>query len=236
MASWSPSQSDPLTVSYMCQFQLSSPMLPRDAPTPPCAATVCERVGNTLDSTAVLTPASESCSAARSPAPPAPTTTASNFLIATPTLSPQNLQGPSAAADEPEHGQGLEGQAQAGAFDVIHPDVAHAHPGVQQQADDEQKGGEAQPALAEQRLPGGVVMGVAAQQGDGHDDGVHRDDDGADALDQPAAQAVMGSDDDAVHHISTAATTVRMRLTANTVKLVARAAGRSMPFCRSRNR
>jgi hypothetical protein len=52
IASWSPSQSDPLTVSYMCQCQLSSLMLPSEAPTPPCAATVCERVGNTLDSTA----------------------------------------------------------------------------------------------------------------------------------------------------------------------------------------
>ena len=29
IASWSPSQSDPLTVSYMCQRQSSSPMLPR---------------------------------------------------------------------------------------------------------------------------------------------------------------------------------------------------------------
>src|ERR671936_214891 len=39
IASWSPSQSDPLTVSYMCQRQSSSPMLPSAAPMPPCAAT-----------------------------------------------------------------------------------------------------------------------------------------------------------------------------------------------------
>ena len=81
MASWSPSQSEPFTVSYMCQCQLSSPMLPRDAPTPPCAATVWERVGNTLESTATLRPAVDSCNAARSPEPPAPTTTASNLRI-----------------------------------------------------------------------------------------------------------------------------------------------------------
>src|SRR5438093_514657 len=31
MASWSPSQSEPLTVSYMCQRQSSSPMLPSAA-------------------------------------------------------------------------------------------------------------------------------------------------------------------------------------------------------------
>ena len=54
-------------------------MLPSAAPTPPCAATVCERVGKTLESTATLRPVSASCSAARSPAPPAPTTTASNL-------------------------------------------------------------------------------------------------------------------------------------------------------------
>ncbi len=48
----------PLTVSYMCQRQLSGPMLPSEAATPPWAATVCERVGNTLVMHAVLRPAS----------------------------------------------------------------------------------------------------------------------------------------------------------------------------------
>ena len=57
MASWSPSQSEPLTVSYMCQRQSSSPMLPRLAEMPPCAATVCERVGKTLVMQAVFSPA-----------------------------------------------------------------------------------------------------------------------------------------------------------------------------------
>ena len=56
MESWSPSQSEPLTVSYMCQRQLSSPMLPRLAATPPWAATVWLRVGNTLVMQAVFRP------------------------------------------------------------------------------------------------------------------------------------------------------------------------------------
>ncbi len=56
MASWSPSQSDPLTVSYMCQRQSSLPILPSAAAMPPCAATVCERVGKTLVMQAVLQP------------------------------------------------------------------------------------------------------------------------------------------------------------------------------------
>src|ERR1700730_4553351 len=76
--SGSPSQSDPLTVSYMCHLQSSGPMLPSAAATPPCAATVCERVENTLVMQAVRSPACEQPTVARSPAPPAPTTTTSN--------------------------------------------------------------------------------------------------------------------------------------------------------------
>ena len=77
MASWSPSQSDPFTVSYMCQRQSSSPMLPSAAPMPPCAATVWERVGKTLVIQAVFRPEAPMPKVARSPAPPAPTTTTS---------------------------------------------------------------------------------------------------------------------------------------------------------------
>src|SRR5256885_6317374 len=78
IASWSPSQSEPLTVSYMCQRQSSSLMLPSAAAIPPCAATVCERVGKTLVMQAVLRPASAQPTTARRPEPPAPTTTTSN--------------------------------------------------------------------------------------------------------------------------------------------------------------
>src|SRR5262249_568555 len=42
----------------MCQRQSSSPILPSAAAMPPCAATVCERVGNTLVMHAVRRPAS----------------------------------------------------------------------------------------------------------------------------------------------------------------------------------
>jgi hypothetical protein len=44
---------------------------------PPCAATVCDRVGNTLVMQAVRKPASLAPTTARKPAPPAPTTTTS---------------------------------------------------------------------------------------------------------------------------------------------------------------
>ena len=45
---------------------------------PPCAATVCERVGNTFVTQAVRKPACAMPTAARRPEPPAPTTTTSN--------------------------------------------------------------------------------------------------------------------------------------------------------------
>lgn len=77
IASWSPSQSDPFTVSYMCQRQSSLCILPSEAEMPPCAATVCERVGNTFVMQAVRSPASLQPTTARRPAPPAPTTTTS---------------------------------------------------------------------------------------------------------------------------------------------------------------
>src|SRR3989338_2568451 len=77
MASWSPSQSLPLTVSYACHRQSSLVMFPSAALMPPWAATVCDRVGNSFVMHAVLNPFSVSPTAARRPAPPAPTTTQS---------------------------------------------------------------------------------------------------------------------------------------------------------------
>ena len=52
-------------------------MLPSEAETPPCAATVWLRVGNTLVMQAVFRPAAPIPSVARRPEPPAPTTTTS---------------------------------------------------------------------------------------------------------------------------------------------------------------
>src|SRR4029453_10936138 len=78
IASWSPSQSEPLTVSNMCQRQSSFSIFPKAALMPPCAATVWLRVGNTLVMQAVFRPAATIPSVARSPAPPAPRTMTSN--------------------------------------------------------------------------------------------------------------------------------------------------------------
>src|SRR3977135_930521 len=120
IASWSPSQSEPFTVSYMCHSHESSPMLPSAAPIPPCAATVCERVGNTLQSTATLTPRSDSCAGARGPAPPAPPTTASKLRLATATLdSPENLHRPYRVVGERQKDQNFEREQDPGRCDSV---------------------------------------------------------------------------------------------------------------------
>src|SRR6476659_1386761 len=103
IASWSPIQSEPLIVSYMCQSQLSSDMLPSDAPMPPCAATVCERVGKTLDSTATLIPASASWSDARMPAPPAPTINASKRRVGSFIRERRTMAGAGGSRRAPQH-------------------------------------------------------------------------------------------------------------------------------------
>src|SRR3954468_19155583 len=124
----------------MCQSQLSSPMLPSAAPTPPCAATVCERVGKTLESTPTLRPACASSSEARRPEPPAPTMTASNLRIgmaAMSVASPEDRGGPCEVAEEHERHDDLQREAQESGLHVIHEDVAHADPGVIEQRADE---------------------------------------------------------------------------------------------------
>src|SRR5258705_10169394 len=223
IASWSPSQSEPFTVSYMCHSHESSPMSPSAAPIPPCAATVCERVGKTLESTATLKPASASCSAARRPAPPAPTTTASKLRLATVTLdSPEDLHRPAGAADEPQYGRDLQRQARSRMVDVIHPDVAHADPRVEQHARDEEEGREAHPPLGEQRLPRCVAHRPRPDDEENHGVGDHHH--RRDALREPVPQAVVRAYDDAVYHSLTPIETVSARLTmktANALRLAA---------------
>src|SRR5690349_24150693 len=116
----------------MCQSQLSSPMLPSAAPMPPWAATVCDRVGNTLESTATLNPASASCIEARMPAPPAPTITASNFLtgMAIGSEAPEDLNGPAGIGDQDQDCEAFVREPQGGLLGVVHEDVAHADPGM----------------------------------------------------------------------------------------------------------
>src|SRR6201995_4955538 len=127
-------------------------MLPSDAPMPPCAATVCERVGNTFDSTQTDRPARASCSDARIPEPPAPTITTSKrrrgreFLIAAILLhSPENLRSVARTREQPDDRQRLKQQPQSDRLDVVHPDVANPDPRVIEQRQQRDEGGEFHP-------------------------------------------------------------------------------------------
>src|SRR4051812_2263851 len=150
-------------------------MLPSDAPMPPCAATVCERVGNTLDRTATLRPARASWSEARMPEPPAPTITTSKrrrvmFLLLyaiamRSSNAPEHLDGPTGAAGEPHDHEHLERQAHPDRLDVVHQDVAHADPHVPEQARDHGEGEDLHPLGGEDAGPL-VVADVATREGD----------------------------------------------------------------------
>src|SRR6185436_9649194 len=186
----------------MCQCQLSSSTLPSEAATPPCAATVCERVGKTLESTATLRSARASWSAARSPEPPPPTITASKDLTASATQPPHYLHRPHGVIRKRDDRNDVEREPPAGVLDVIHIDVAHPDPGVHVQAEQEQHRGVACKRQIPQCLPVPVVeLGQACQHRQEHER-VHAHDDRGDALSQPVAQPVVGAYDLALHHRS----------------------------------
>ena len=48
--------------------------------------------------------------------------------------SPEHLDRPAGAADEPDDDEDLQHEAHADRLDVVHPDVAHADPDVLEQA------------------------------------------------------------------------------------------------------
>src|SRR3954466_10631789 len=143
----------------MCQCQLSSPSLPSEAATPPCAATVCERVGNTFDNTATFRLASARCSAARIPEPPAPTTTASNclFAIAMYLYAPQDLCRPRGIDDERCDHERVKRKPHAAVPDVVHENIPHADPRVIVDAQQKEQRGELHPLRSKNAPPCGMV-------------------------------------------------------------------------------
>jgi hypothetical protein len=54
--------------------------------------------------------------------------------------TPENLRSVASAADQPHDGGNLQDQAQADGLDVVHPDVTHADPGVEEQRHEHGKG------------------------------------------------------------------------------------------------
>src|SRR5690348_6215410 len=79
-------------------------MLPSAAEMPPCAATVCQRVGKTFVRHAVVRPVAARPNVARRPAPPAPTTTMS--YLCSVILYVSMRSGSERDADDGEHARG----------------------------------------------------------------------------------------------------------------------------------
>src|SRR5215813_7929368 len=214
----------------MCQCQLSSSRLPSEAATPPWAATVCDRVGNTLESTATLRSARASSSAARNPEPPPPTITASKVRTGSAiSQAPEYLYGPDQIPDQSSDHEHVQGEPQAGILDVVHEDVANADPRMEQEAQQEQHRGIAHDRQLPQCLPAPVIEPGRACQNAQHHERIDAHHHCGDALREPVAQAVMGADDFALNHISAPKTSVDATLAASTAQLVARAAASSVP-------
>src|SRR6266702_1373190 len=178
-------------------------MLPSEAPMPPWAATVCERVGNTLDSTQTDRPARASCSEARIPEPPAPTITTSKrrrgreFLIAAILLhSPENLRSVARTREQPDDRQRLKKQARANGLHIVHPDVADTDPRVIEQREQRDKRSELHPLRGEDRGPAFVREIARAEEPHEQDHRVDRHHAGRNALGEPVAQTVMCADDE----------------------------------------
>src|SRR5438067_9664056 len=141
-------------------------MLPSEAPMPPCAATVCERVGNTLDSTATVNPCSASCNDARIPAPPAPTITASKCrtgsVLAAITSSrshgpPKNLNRPAGIRDQHANHDELQRETPSRRLHVIHRDIAHADPRVKKHREHEQERRKLERLVRKNAFPNRVI-------------------------------------------------------------------------------
>src|SRR5574337_1033488 len=144
-------------------------MLPRLAPMPPCAATVCERVGNTLLSTATFSPARDRRSDACMPEPPAPTmTTSKRRLEIEPAMTlqpPENLHRP-------------------------------ADPGVDRQRDDDHQGQQLHPLRGEDARPLVVAHLSRHQHLHQQHQREHRHQRRGGPLAEPAAAAVVRADDE----------------------------------------
>src|SRR3954453_11871310 len=120
----------PRMVSRKCTRQLSSGQaLPIAAAMPPSAMTVCALPSSDLQTTAVRAPCSRASIAARSPAPPAPTTTTSYWCFSISIIS-SALRSEEAGIGEHAGGQAVHvgvGERDAEQRD---PGVDHV-PGVQ---------------------------------------------------------------------------------------------------------
>src|SRR5258708_24296029 len=138
--------------------------------------------------------------------------------------TPEDLNSPDGVAGQDQHDRDLQTEAHAGGFYVIHQDVAHAYPGVPEQAYEEDQGCNPNHLIVEQRAPLLVAPRRTDQQDADKDDYIQGHDQRGDALREPVFQPVMGPGDDAFHHSRTPRIAVSIILATNTAQLIARVA------------
>src|SRR6266545_1851654 len=225
IASWSPSQSEPLIVSYMCQIQWSSLMLPSAAGTLSRARRPKARPPRVA--------ARRACPNRRRRRPVRRTCEQEGSSL----RAPQDLDRPAQIGDQQRDRRPLYREANAGRLHVIHVDLARADPGVIEQRDHEQEACERERRVREQRLPQRVIDAAGDERNADQQQRVERHQDRGHALCEPVEQAVVRADDFATrHHSFTAAISVNARLNASTITLDWRAGASSMPLFRSSSR
>jgi len=144
---------------------------------------------------------------------------------------PKDRERPTRATDEHEDHQYMQREPQARGFDVVHHDVTHADPSMQEQTEKEEQRRDPHPALAEERFPRREIDRPRRSERAREDHRVQRHYDRGDALYQPIPHSVVRPDDDSLHHNSPEARImVSARLTASTRPLVRRAVARSTPL------
>src|SRR5450432_1770952 len=90
--------------------------------------------------------------------------------------------------------------------------------------------------LSEKRLPKRIADSAVVERDAEEQQRIHRHDQRGDALCQPVQPAVVGADDDALHHSRAPMISVSARLTTRTTTLDWRAALSSPAISRSSNR
>src|SRR5690606_28001758 len=209
---------------------------------PPWADTVCERVGNTFEISAVLKPDCASCSEARMPAPPPPTMTASKVMVLIDIVSssPDHPQAPQHVAHQQQCQQGLCRQTHTGggateghAGQVVSGDGPEPHPGVGRNGQDHQGVDDFHRHGSHQRVPGGIVHARTADEIAEQTNGIDAEQDRAEPLDKPVGHAVTAETRDAGYHTQTPASRMRTTETMNTRLAPRRPPSRLSPMPRS---
>src|SRR6267154_958302 len=77
---------------------------------------------------------------------------------------PENLREPCSIGDQNDERRHFQRESQGGWLNVVHPDVTHSDPGVPQDREAEEQGGDPERAVGEQRLPQRIVEAAVVKR------------------------------------------------------------------------